>query len=107
MFNVPRTPAKQRGDDKVQNVDTVMERLEVVSCILHLTIHRRRRRHVDLQMGFHEATYPAMRAVVESHLPADGSNATKDEDDVMSEILEKLLEVSGSGSGMQPTGSSK
>jgi hypothetical protein len=37
MFNVPRTPTKQRGDDKVQHVDTVMERLEVVSCMLHLT----------------------------------------------------------------------
>ncbi len=108
MFNVPRTPTKQRGDDKAQNVDTVMERLEVVSCILHLTIHRRRGRHVHLQMGFHEASYPTIRTVVESHLPADGSNVTKDvEDDVMSEILEKLLEVSGSGSGMQPTSSSK
>jgi hypothetical protein len=39
MFNVPRTPTKQRGDDKVQHVDTVMERLEGVSCILYLTIH--------------------------------------------------------------------
>lgn len=88
MFNVPRTPIKQRGDDKVQHVDTVMGRLEV--------------------MGFHEATFPTMRTVVESHLPADGSKITKDvEDDVMSEVLEKLLETSGSGSGKQPTSSSK
>jgi hypothetical protein len=103
MFNVPRTPTKQRGDDKVQHVDTVMERLEVVSCILHLTIRQRRGRRVHLQMGFHEATFPTMRTVVESHLPADGSKITKDvEDDVMSEVLEKLLEASGSGSGVQP-----
>jgi hypothetical protein len=54
-------------------------------------------------MGFHEATFPTMRTVVESHLPADGSKITKDvEDDVMSEVLEKLLEASGSGSGVQP-----
>ena len=59
-------------------------------------------------MGFHEESYPTMRTVVESHLPTDGSNVTKDvEDDVMSEILERLLEVSGSGSGMQPASSSK
>jgi hypothetical protein len=59
-------------------------------------------------MGFHEATFPTMRTVVEAHLPADGSKITKDvEDDVMSEVLENLLEVSGSGSGMQPTSSSK
>jgi len=108
MFNVPRTPTKQRGDDKVQHVDTVMERLEVVSCTLHLTFHLRRGRHVRLQMGFHEASFPTMRTVVESHLPADGSKITKDvEDDVMSEVLENLLEASGSGSGMQPTSSSK
>lgn len=108
MLNVPRTPTKQRGDDKVQHVDTVMERLEVVSCILHLTIRRRRGRHVHLQMGFHEATFPTMRTVIESHLPTDGSKITKNvEDDVMSEVLENLLEASGSGSGMQPTSSSK
>ena len=108
MFNVPRTPTKQRGDDKVEHVDTVMERLEVVCCILHLTIRRRRGRHVHLQMGFDEVTYPTMRTVVESHLPADGSKITKGaEDDVMSEVLEQLLETSGSGSGKQPTSSSK
>lgn len=108
MFNVPRTATKQRGDDKVQHVDTVMERLEVVSCILHLTIRRRPDLHVHLQMGFNEATFPTMRTVIESHLPVDGSKITKDvEDDVMSEVLENLLEASGSGSGMQPTSSSK
>jgi hypothetical protein len=108
MFNVPRTPTKQRGDDKVQHVDTVMERLEVVSCILHLTIRRRHDRHVHLQMGFNEASFPTMRTVVESHLPTDGTRITKVvEDDVMSEVLENLLEASGSGSGMQPTSSSK
>lgn len=49
-------------------------------------------------MGFHEASYPIMRTVVESHLPADGSGVTKEmEDDVMREVLEKLLETSGSG----------
>lgn len=106
MFNVPHTPTKQRGDDKVEHVDTVMERLEGVSCILHLTIRRRRRRHVHLQMGFNEATHPTMRIVVESHLPADGSKITKDvEDGVMSEVLEKILESSGSGSSMQPSSS--
>jgi hypothetical protein len=48
-------------------------------------------------MGFHEASYPMMRTVVESHLP-DGSGVTKEmEDDVMREVLEKLLEISGSG----------
>lgn len=108
MFNVPRTPTKQRGDDKVQHVDTVMGRLEVVSCILHLTIRRRQGRHVHLQMGFDEASFPTMRTVVESHLPTDGTKITKVvEDDVMSEVLENLLEASGSGSGMQPTSSSK
>lgn len=108
MFNVPRTPTKQRGDDKVQHVDTVMERLEVVSCILHLTIRRKRDRHVHIQMGFNEASFPTMRTDIESHLPADGSKITKDvEDGVMSEVLEKILESSGSGSSLQPTGSSK
>ena len=49
-------------------------------------------------MGFDEATYPTMRTVVESHLPSDGTRITKEvEDDVMSEVLEKLLETSGSG----------
>ena len=51
-----------------------------------------------------------MRTVVESHLPADGSKITKNvEDDVMSEVVEHLLEASGSGSGsgMQATSSSK
>jgi hypothetical protein len=77
MINIPRTPTKQRGEDKTQHVDTVVERLE--------------------GMGFHEVTYPTMRTVVESHLPADGSRITKTvEDDVMSEVLEKLLETSGS-----------
>ncbi len=41
MFNVPRTPTRQRGDDKAQHVDTVVERLEGVGCILHLAIRRR------------------------------------------------------------------
>jgi len=59
-------------------------------------------------MGFNEASFPAMRTVVESHLPTDGSKITKEvEDDIMSEVLENLLEASGSGSGMQPTSSSK
>ena len=57
-------------------------------------------------MGFHEVAYPTMRTVVESHLPDDGTRFTKQvEDDVMSEILEKLLETSGSG--MPATSSSK
>lgn len=59
-------------------------------------------------MGFHEESYPTIRTVVESHLPADGSKITKEvEDDVMSEVVETLLEASGSGSGEQPTSSSK
>lgn len=59
-------------------------------------------------MGFHEESFPTIRTVVESHLPADGSKITKEvEDDVMSEVLETLLEASGSGSGVQPTSSSK
>ncbi|KAI9460522.1 hypothetical protein BJY52DRAFT_1262197 [Lactarius psammicola] len=84
MVNLPRSPTKQRGDrtyqegDKARHVDTVVERLE--------------------GMGFHEATYPTLRTVVESHLPSDGTRITKEvEDDVMSEILERLLENSGSG----------
>jgi hypothetical protein len=55
-------------------------------------------------MGFREAAFPSMRTVVESHLPADGARVEM-EDDVMSEILEKLLETSGSG--MQSTSQSK
>lgn len=39
MFNVPRTPTRQSADDKAQRVDIVMERLEVVSCILHLNVN--------------------------------------------------------------------
>lgn len=31
MINIPRTPTKQRGEDKTQHVDTVVGRLEVVS----------------------------------------------------------------------------
>ena len=31
MINIPRTPTKQRGEDKTQHVDTVVERLGVVS----------------------------------------------------------------------------
>jgi hypothetical protein len=59
-------------------------------------------------MGFNEASFPTMRTDIESHLPADGSKITKDvEDGVMSEVLEKILESSGSGSSLQPTGSSK
>jgi hypothetical protein len=65
-------------------------------------------------MGFHEASFPTMRTVVESHLPDDRSKITKDvEDGVMIEVLEKILESSGSGSGsgsgsnMQPASSSK
>jgi hypothetical protein len=57
-------------------------------------------------MGFHEEMYPSMRIVVESHLPHDGIKVTKEiEDDVMSEVLENLLEASGSG--MQSTSQSK
>jgi len=83
MVNL-RSPTKQRGDrayhegDTARHVDTVVERLE--------------------GMGFHEATYPTLRTVVESHLPSDGTRITKEvEDDVMSEILERLLETSASG----------
>jgi len=78
MVNSPRSPTKQRGGDKTQHVDTVVERLEV--------------------MGFDEATYPTMRTVIESHLPADEIPITKEvEDDVMSEVVDTLLETSGSG----------
>jgi hypothetical protein len=38
MVNMTRTPVKLRGEDKTQHVDTVVERLEVVSYILHLAI---------------------------------------------------------------------
>ncbi len=49
-------------------------------------------------MGFDEATYPTLRTVVESHLPSDGIRFTQEvEDDVTSEVVERLLEVSGSG----------
>jgi hypothetical protein len=59
-------------------------------------------------MGFHETSFPTIRTVIESHLPADGSRITKEvEDDVMSEVLENLLEASNSDSGMQPASSSK
>lgn len=34
MVNLPRTPTKQRAEDKAQHVDTVVERLEVVSVTL-------------------------------------------------------------------------
>jgi hypothetical protein len=57
-------------------------------------------------MGIHEAAYPSMRIVVESHLPVDGTRISREvEDDVMSEVLEKLLETSASG--MQSTSQSK
>jgi hypothetical protein len=57
-------------------------------------------------MGFHEVAYPTMRTVVESHLPDDGIRFTKQvEDDVTSEVVEKLLD--NSGSGMPTTYSSK
>jgi hypothetical protein len=49
-------------------------------------------------MGFDEATYPTMRTVIESHLPVDETTITKEvEDDVMSEVVDTLLETSGSG----------
>lgn len=52
-------------------------------------------------MGFHD---PTLRTVVESHLPSDGSRITREvEDDVMSEVLEKLLEKETTGSVMQST----
>jgi len=55
-------------------------------------------------MGFHEVAYPTMRTVVESHLPDDGIRFTKEvEGDVMSEVLEKLLETSGSGVPTTPS----
>lgn len=43
MVNMPRTPTKQRGEDKTQHVDTVVERLEGVSCTLHLAISSKTR----------------------------------------------------------------
>lgn len=89
MVNLPRSPTKQRGDhtyqegDKAQHVDTVVERLE--------------------GMGFLEASYPTLRTVVESHLPSDGSRITREvEDDAMSEVLEKLLETTGSAMHTTP-----
>jgi len=49
-------------------------------------------------MGFDEASHPTMRTVVESHIPDDRTGFTKEvEDDVMNEVVEKLLENSGSG----------
>ena len=57
-------------------------------------------------MGFHEVAFPTMRTVVESHLPDDGTRFTKQvEHDVMSEVVGKLLETSGSD--MPTTSSSK
>jgi len=57
-------------------------------------------------MGFNEVVHPTMRTVVESHFPDDGTGFTKEvEDDVMTEVLENLLE--SSGSGMRTTPSSK
>jgi hypothetical protein len=38
MVNLPRSPTKQRGGDNAQHVDTVVERLEGVSCSLLLAI---------------------------------------------------------------------
>lgn len=84
MVNMPRSLTKQREDrtygedegDKARHIDTVVERLE--------------------GMGFLEDTYPTLRTVVESHLPSDGTRITKEvEFDVMSEVLERLLETSG------------
>ncbi|KAI0275003.1 hypothetical protein BC834DRAFT_1029847 [Gloeopeniophorella convolvens] len=92
MNNVPRSPAKQRGDRayrdnrKAQHIDTVVERLE--------------------GMGFHESVYPALRTVVGSRLPGDGTEITKEmEDDVMSEVLEKLLEANTESNSVDPSGS--
>jgi hypothetical protein len=49
-------------------------------------------------MGFHEASIPTLRTVVESHLPADKMKFTKEvEDDVMNEVVEELVEASLSG----------
>ena len=49
-------------------------------------------------MGFLEASHPTIRTVVESHLPGDRTGFTKEvEDDVMTEVVDKLLETSGSG----------
>jgi hypothetical protein len=47
-------------------------------------------------MGFDEASHPTIRTVVESHLPDDRTGFSKEvEDDVMNEVVEKLLENSG------------
>ena len=55
-------------------------------------------------MGFHEVAHPTMRTVVESHFPGDGSGFTKQvEDDVMTEVLENLLESPGSGMRTTPS----
>ena len=55
-------------------------------------------------MGFHEVAHPTMRTVVESHVPDDGTGFTKAvEDDVMTEVLENLLESSGSGARTTPS----
>jgi hypothetical protein len=49
-------------------------------------------------MGFDETSHPTMRTVVESHLPDDRTEFTKEaEDDVMNEVVEKLVEISESG----------
>ena len=56
-------------------------------------------------MGFDEASHPTIRTVVESHLPDDRTGFTKEvEDDVMNEVVEKLVE--NSVSGMHTTSSS-
>ncbi|KAI0296271.1 hypothetical protein BC826DRAFT_1006195 [Russula brevipes] len=41
MVNLPRSPTKQRGEDKARHVDTVMEALEGVSCSSSLAIFQR------------------------------------------------------------------
>jgi hypothetical protein len=56
-------------------------------------------------MGFDEASHPTIRTVVESHLPDGRTGFTKEvEDDVMNEVVDKLLE--NSESGMQTASSS-
>jgi hypothetical protein len=48
-------------------------------------------------MEVDENTYPTLRTVVESHLPADGTRITKEvEDVVITEVLDNLLETSSS-----------